>query len=149
MSTIRDLEATRDETLAFFALGERDLDRRYGPDKWSVRYVLHHLADVETVELERIRRTLSESRPHLAGIDPDAWAEALEYQRLPLSLSRALFESARNAVIHYAGRFSESRGHLEYVHSQHGPMSLVQEFEKVARHNAKHLDHIRTALSRT
>ena len=46
---IRDaLEATRDETLPLFALGDTDLERTYGPGKWSVRYLLHHIADAET-----------------------------------------------------------------------------------------------------
>ena len=148
MKILDDLQQTLDETLPFFALGERDLQRRYGPGKWSVAFVLHHLADVEVVELERIQRMLTETRPTLATIDADAWAAQLAYDRRPLALSRELFEAGRGAVTQYARLFYESRGHLEGVHSERGPMTLRQEFEKVAQHNAKHLGHIRLALSR-
>ena len=42
---LRDLEATRDETLRYFALSRTDLARTNGPGKWSIRYLLHHRHD--------------------------------------------------------------------------------------------------------
>jgi len=149
MVVTHELEVMRDETSSYFELGDADLERRYGPDKWSVRFVLHHLADVEAVELERIHRTLSEPRPNLPTIDADAWAKGLGYEHRSIEVSRALFEAARNSVLQYAHLFYEAKGDLTYVHSEYGPLSLREEFEKIARHNAKHLGHIRTALSNT
>ena len=140
------LEKTRDETLRFFALGEADLARTYGPGKWPVRYVLHHIADSETVFFERIRRALSEPRPVLWVADQDAWAKGLDYSRLPLDLSRRVYEAVRAAVIYYAGEHYERSGHLEFVHSVTGLRTLKDEFDKVASHNAHHLDQIRAAL---
>ncbi|HSJ76820.1 MAG TPA: DinB family protein, partial [Gemmatimonadales bacterium] len=60
MEIIPALEATRDETVRYFSLAEPDLERSYAPGKWSVRYILHHLSDSETVLFYRIRRVLSE-----------------------------------------------------------------------------------------
>jgi hypothetical protein len=74
MSLIRDLQRTRDETLDYCALGEPDVARAYGPGKWSVRFILHHLADSETVLYDRIRRVLSEPRQVLWMFDQDAWS---------------------------------------------------------------------------
>ena len=149
MQLIEHLESTRDETLKCFTLGAPELARTYGPGKWSVRYVLHHLADCETVYFERIRRTLSEPRPVLWVIDPDAWARGLDYAQLPLDVARRVYESVRNAIIHYAGAHYERHGHLEFVHSATGVRTLKAEFEKVASHNAHHLGQIRAALSGT
>ena len=58
MELLRELERTRDETLRYFSLDQRDLERTYEPGKWTVRYLLHHLSDSETVLFERIRRLL-------------------------------------------------------------------------------------------
>jgi DinB superfamily len=146
MSLIRDLERTRDETLGYFALGERDLARAYAPGKWPVRFILHHLADSETVLYERIRRVLSEPRQVLWVFDQDAWAQGLDYANLPLALSRQVYESVRNALIYYAGLHYESRAHLEFVHSVTGVRTLKEEFDKVASHNEHHLDQVRLAL---
>lgn len=145
---IYDLTTTRNETLKYFDLGEEDLERTYGPGKWSVRFLLHHIADSETIENDRIRRILSEPRQLLPVAEQDAWARGLDYQQLPLDTSRRIYESVRTGIIYLAGLHYEKHGHLEFVHSVDGVRTLKQEFEKVAAHNAKHLEHIRIALSR-
>src|SRR6266566_7012277 len=94
---IRELERTRDETLKGFSLEPRDLARTYAPGKWSVGYILHHLSDSETVFFDRIRRVLSEPRQVLWVMDQDAWARGLDYSRVPLDISRRVYESVRNA----------------------------------------------------
>lgn len=146
MQLIRDLETTRDETLRYFSLGQGDLARRYAPGKWSVRYILLHLADSETVLFDRIRRVLSEPRQVIWVYDQDAWARGLDYSRVPLDLSRRVYESVRDAIIYYAGSYYEERGHLEFVHSVTGVRTLKDEFDKVASHNEHHLNQIRSAL---
>lgn len=146
MSIIDELSSTRDETLRCFALPEAQLSRRYAPDKWDVRHLLHHLADAETVMFDRIRRVLSEPRQVLWAFDQDAWARGLNYTDLPLELSRDVFASVRRAVMHYAQRYYDSKGHLEWVHSETGVRTLKDEFDKVASHNAHHLAQIRAAL---
>ena len=145
-SIIRELERTRDETLQCFPLQPADLGRTYGPGKWSVRYILHHLADSESVFLDRINRVLSEPRPVLWVMEQDAWAKGLDYAARPLAISRDVFASVRNAIIHYAGVHYERSGHLEWVHSVDGVRTLRDEFDKVAAHNENHLRQIRTAL---
>jgi len=119
----------------------------YGPGKWSVRYLLHHLVDSETVLYYRIRRVISEPRQVIWYYDESAWATALNYAEVPLALMRPVFESTRAAVIYYAGRHFERDGHLEFVHSLTGLRTLRDEFEKVASHNEHHLSQIRAALA--
>ena len=148
MTILESLDATRDETLRHFQLGDRELAASYGPGKWPVRFVLHHLADAESVLCERIRRVLSEARQVLWAFDQDAWAKGLDYPSMPLALSSALFTSTRAAVRHLAVVHYEKSGHLEWVHSRTGVRTLKDEFDKVASHNEHHLQQIRTALQR-
>jgi hypothetical protein len=147
MQLIKQLEQTRDETLKYFALPETDLARTYAPGKWPVRFLLLHLADSETVLFDRIRRILSEPRQVLWVYDQDAWAKGLDYSRIPLDISRAVYESVRTAVMYYASEYYEVKGHLEFVHSVTGVRTLKDEFDKVAAHNEHHLLQIRAALS--
>jgi hypothetical protein len=147
MDIIRKLEATRDETLRYYSLPAPDLERSYAPGKWPVRHILHHLSDSETVLFDRIRRVLSEPRQVLWVYDQDAWASGLDYAQVPLELSRRVYHSVRDAIIYYAGRFYEEKGHLEFVHSVSGVRTLKDELEKVASHNEHHLTQIRLALN--
>ena len=146
---VRELERTRDETLRYFALGDADLARTYGEAKWPVGFVLRHLADSEQILYERICRTIAEPRQTLAVFQQSLWAETLDYASLPLEISRDMYAAVRRAHIHYAAKFYESHGHLEFVHSEVGVRTLTQEFDKVADHNEHHLAQIRTALERT
>ena len=144
---IRDaLETTRDETLPLFELGVLDLERTYSPGKWTVRFLLHHIADAETVMFERVRRVLSEGRRVIWAFDQDSWARSLDYQGRPLALSRDLYLAARAGVMHYASIHYEKNGHLEWIHSETGVRTLKDEFDKIARHNADHVKQIATAL---
>ena len=143
---IAELERTRDETLRYFQLPAEDLARTYGPGKWNVRYVLHHLVDSETVLYYRIRRVLCEPRQVIWYYDEAAWARGLNYAEVPLELMRPVYESTRSAVIFYAGRHFEKDGAIEFIHSHTGIRTLRDEFEKVALHNEHHLKQIRLSL---
>jgi hypothetical protein len=149
MQIIEKLEATRDETLELFQLGEHELERSCAPGKWPVRFMLHHLADAETVLFERIRRVLSEGRRVVWAFDQDAWAKGLDYSRLPLALSRNIYEPTREGIIYYARTYYDECGHLEFVHNETGLRTLKDEFDKVASHNENHLEQIRAALRQT
>jgi hypothetical protein len=148
MELIGRLERTRDETLKYFSLGNEDLERAYGPGKWSVRYLLHHLSDSETVLYDRICRVLSEPRQVIWVYDQDAWAKGLDYSAKPLDISRKVYESVRSAIIYFAASHYETQGDLEFVHSVTGVRTLKEEFDKVADHNEHHLEQIRRALMR-
>ena len=60
MEFIDQLDRTKARTLEYFDLSEEDLERSYAPGKWTIRYLLNHLADSETVLFYRIRRVISE-----------------------------------------------------------------------------------------
>jgi hypothetical protein len=146
MDIVTRLEAARDRTLEYFELSDERLAQTYGSGKWPVRFILHHLADAETVLFDRIRRVISEPRQVLWAFDQDAWAQGLDYSRMPLELSRRIYDTIRAGVIHQARLHYDSRGHLEFVHSETGIRTLKDEFDKVAWHNEQHLEQIALAL---
>ena len=148
MDIISSLESTRDRTLQYFALSDAELERCYAPGKWSVRFILHHLADGETVLNDRIRRTISEPRQVLWAFDQDAWATRLDYSQMPLDLSRRIYEATRAGIVHLARQHYNTSGDLEFVHSETGVRTLRDEFDKVAAHNEHHLNQIELALNR-
>ena len=146
MDIVTRLEAARNQTLGYFDLSNEQLDRNYGAGKWPVRFILHHLADAETVLNDRIRRVLSEPRQVLWAFDQDAWATGLDYSRLPLDLSRRIYDAVRAGIIYQARLHYDRDGHREFVHSETGVRTLKAEFDKVASHNEHHLEQIELAL---
>jgi hypothetical protein len=146
MDIVTRLEAARDQTLKYFEVSDEQLARSYGSGKWSVRFILHHLADAETVLFDRIRRIISEPRQVLWAFDQDSWARGLDYSRMPLDLSRRIYDSVRAGVIYQARLHYDRSGHLEFIHSETGIRTLRAEFDKVASHNEHHLEQIDSAL---
>jgi len=141
------LRHTRDVTRAHYERSAAELALTYAPGKWSIRYLLHHLADAETVLFDRIRRVISKPGQVIWGFDQDAWAGGLDYATRPLALSRSLYTATREGVIYYAEQHYERSGHLPFVHSETGRRTLQDEFDKVAWHNQHHLDQITQALA--
>src|SRR5215469_3505311 len=147
MEITERLETTRDRTLGYFDLSGERLDRTYGAGKWPVRFILHHLADAETVLFDRIRRVISEPRQVLWAFNQDAWAKGLDYSVMPLDMSRRIYDAVRTGMIYHARLHYEKDGHREFVHSETGVRTLKAEFDKAVWHNENHLAQIEMALS--
>jgi len=146
MDIVDRLESARTQTLKYFDLDDASLARTYQPGKWTVKFLLHHLADAETVLFDRIRRVISEPRQVIWAFDQDAWSQGLDYSGMPLEISQRMYDAVRSGVIYQARLNYEKNGHLEYVHSEAGIRALKDEFDKVAWHNEHHLAQIETAL---
>ena len=147
MEIIERLEATKAATRPYYDLDDVHLDKSYGPGKWTIKYILHHLADAETVLYDRVRRVISEPKQVLWAFDESAWAKGLDYANVPLELSARIYSSVRDGIIYHARLHYEASGHLEFVHNQTGVRTLKEEFDKVATHNEHHLEQIKKALN--
>ena len=147
MEIIKQLENSRDNILSYFDLPEEDLAKSYGPGKWTVKQILHHLADAESVLYERIRRTISNPHQVLWGFDQDAWARELDYIHFPLEINRAIFVSVRQGIIYLASQHYETKGDHPFVHSNTGLKDLKHLFDKVVWHGEQHVAQINKALS--
>jgi DinB superfamily len=148
MNLIELLNKTQNETLNYFNLPTADLAKAYAPDKWTVRQLLVHLADAESVLHERIKRIIAEPKKVIWAFDQDLWEKHLDYANFPLHISQSLYQANRQSVIYLASQFYETLGNREFVHSETGIRTLKDEFDKVAWHNQGHLQQIRTAINK-
>ncbi len=147
MEIIDSLQMTKDKTLKYFDLqDDKKLSSRYGPEKWTVKEILHHLGDAETVLYERIRRIISQPKGVLWAFEPSDWANHLQYKDLSLGVAKNVYSSCRDAVIELARNHYQQNGHLEFIHSVTGLRTLKDEMDKVAYHNENHLKQIEKAL---
>ena len=137
---------TKARTLTYFDLPESQLYYDYGPGKWCIKEILHHLADAETVLYERLRRPMAEHQPVMWGFAQDEWCKQLQYREMPLDLDKQIYTAVRNAIISMASRYYESHGHLPFIHTRMGLRTLKEEYEKVVWHNENHLKQIELAL---
>lgn len=148
MEIIDQLEATKHQALEYFDLAPELYDLTYGEDKWTIRQLLHHITDAETVLYDRIRRVIAEQpKPLVWAFDQDGWARHLEYHTLPLEINKPIFAAVRTAVIHLTRMYYDRLGDYPFIHSETGHRTLKDEIDKVAWHSKHHLDQIKQALS--
>src|SRR5579872_2525410 len=77
---------------AVSGLSDAQLDTPYRDGGWTVRQVVHHLADSHMNAYVRIRLALTETDPPVKAYDQTLWAELIDARRAPVELSLALLE---------------------------------------------------------
>lgn len=143
---LKGLHATRDLTLSYFDLDESDMERRYSPGKWTIKQLLHHITDAETVLYDRIRRGISKPDQVVWGFDQDAWAVGLDYNTLPVKEAKETYKAVRNSIITLAQKYYVTHGKNQYIHSETGLRTVKDEFDKIVWHNKHHLDQMDIAM---
>jgi hypothetical protein len=132
---------------AVSGLSEAQLDTPYRDGGWTVRQLVHHLADSHVNAYIRLKLALTEDAPTITPYSQDAWA-ALADSRLPVEVSLGMLASlhARWAALYHAldgAAFARTFRHPELA----GPVALDRQLESYAWHSRHHVAHI-TALRR-
>jgi uncharacterized damage-inducible protein DinB len=78
---------------AVAGLTQAQLDTPYREGGWTVRQVIHHMADSHLQSVVRFRLALTEDNPAISGYDPAKWAELPDAKIGPVGVSLALFEA--------------------------------------------------------
>ena len=125
-------------------LAPGELDRRPGPEDWTAREIVHHLADSEMTSAIRLRRLIAEDDPAIAGYDEEGFARRLFYDR-PIEASLDALRSARATTAEILERLSEDDWSRAGTHTESGRYSVETWLEIYARHAHDHADQIRRA----
>lgn len=129
---------------ALAGLTEADLALPRAPGKWTIRQIVHHIADSDVGTFHVLRMAMAESgrtvNPNLW--DPDGVAIGLDYANRPIEPAVALFAAARewvlSAVAHLPGALDR------YVVWPSGYRSVVREMlQQVGGHAMHHILQIR------
>jgi hypothetical protein len=124
--------------------GDKELDARPAPGKWTAREVVHHLADSEMTAAVRARLLVAVERPQIVGFDQDEFARRLYYDR-PIDASLEAFKAARRVTAELLEKLSETDWTREGTHTEHGPYTLERWLEIYAAHAHKHAEQILVA----
>ena len=68
-------------------LNDEQLDTEYRPDGWTVRQVIHHLADSHHHSYIRFKWALTEDKPTIKYYFEDRWAELQDTKTGPIKMS--------------------------------------------------------------
>jgi hypothetical protein len=117
-------------------------ERSYAPGKWTLRQILLHLADCESVYIDRARRLIGDEHPLLWNFDENRWASHLFYEQRSLIIAAAQFAANRDALIELARLTPSASWRREGVHSERGLLTFEQLLDKTEKHTAHHLEQL-------
>lgn len=130
---------------AVAGLSDDRLDTPYRPDGWTVRQVVHHLADSHMNGYVRFRWTLTEDEPTIKPYDQDGWAALEDARRMSVVPSLALLDALHARWVRLCRSLSDADWEKAYHHPSGGRMALDHALGHYAWHGRHHTAHI-TAL---
>jgi hypothetical protein len=132
---------------AVSGLTEAQIDTPYRDGGWTVRQLVHHVADSHTHAYLRLKLALTESAPRIPAYDPDSWA-TLPDSRLPVNVSLALLEALHARWVPLYESLDEAGFRRTFLHpEQDQPVTLDHQLQTYSWHSRHHVAHI-TALRR-
>lgn len=133
---------------AVAGLIDAQLDTPYRPMGWTVRQVVHHVADSHLNSYTRFRFALTENSPVIKPYDEAAWAELLDAKSAPAAPSLTLLEGLHTrwaALLHSLNDADYAR---TFTHPELGEIRLDWTLGLYAWHCAHHLGHITSLRAR-
>ena len=126
---------------ALRGLDDDQLNTPYREGGWTVRQLVHHVADSHMTAFQRLRRALTEDWPEVHGYDEKAFAHLAD-TTAPVEWSLEITESVHARWVMVLHSLSEEQWGRGFRHTERGPMPLDQVTLLYAWHSRHHVAHI-------
>jgi uncharacterized damage-inducible protein DinB len=127
------------------SLNEEQLDTPYREGGWTVRQLVHHIADSHMTAFHRLCRGLTENNPEIHGYDEAAFAELPDH-KMPVQWSIDLLEGVHARWVTLLNSMDDAQWERTWNHSERG----LQRLDAVtllyawhSRHHVAHITHLR------
>lgn len=130
---------------AVTGLSEEQLDTPYRDGGWTVRQVVHHVADGHLNAFVRFKLAMTEDQPTVKTYDQKRWAELPDAKAQPVVVSLNLVDSLHKRFVALLRSMSAADFARTMNHPELGIVPLDQYLALYAWHGRHHVAHI-TAL---
>ena len=129
-------------------LSAERLDTPYRPGGWTVRQLVHHIADSHINAYVRFRLALTEDNPTVKGYDENAWAELPDSLSAPITPSLEILRGLHSRWVTLLRSLEKEQFSRTLVHSEAGPGNIDKYIGLYAWHGRHHVAHIRALRDR-
>jgi uncharacterized damage-inducible protein DinB len=133
---------------AVSGLSDAQLDTPYREDGWTVRQVVHHVADSHANCYIRFKLALTEDWPPVKTYDEAAWAKLPDSRRLPVEVSLSMIGALHGRWVGLLESFSDEDFQKGYEHPDHGRQNLAKALALYDWHSRHHTAHITSLRAR-
>ena len=130
-------------------LDSAQLSTSYRDGGWTLRQVVHHVADSHMNAVIRVRLALTEDWPTIKPYDEAAWA-TLHDMTAPVEWSLELVESLHARWVMLLQSLDDQQWQRGYRHPESGPTTIELAallYAWHSRHHVAHITHLRSRKS--
>lgn len=123
-------------------LDDGQLDTRYRPQGWTVRQVIHHVADSHINSYQRFKLTITEDHPTIRIYDEGRWGEEADARTADIEVSLALLDALHARWTGWLRTLTAEQWTRTLDHPEMGTLVLDQLLRLYAWHGEHHAAHI-------
>jgi uncharacterized damage-inducible protein DinB len=144
---IQQLPALLRESVRWMSTAQ--LDTPYREGGWTVRQVIHHMADSHMNSYTRFKLALTEENPVIKPYNEKLWAELPDSRTAPVELSLQLLEVLHQRWVMLLKSLGKEELARTFVHpAQNREIRLDEAITMYAWHCRHHLAHITSLKQR-
>jgi DinB family protein len=114
----------------------------YRPDGWTVRQLIHHVADSHMNAYSRVRLGLTQDWPTIFAYAEDRWAELEDARSEAVASSLDLLQALHARWVMLFRSLSDEQWKRGYVHPENGRQTVEQAVMIYDWHGRHHTAHI-------
>lgn len=122
-------------------LDDAQLDTPYREGGWTVRQVVHHIADSHANAYSRFKLALTEDSPTIKPYHEDLWAELAD-SKLPVDASLIMIGGIHARWAALLRSMTDAEFQREFVHPETGVWKLEAALALYSWHSRHHTAHI-------
>ena len=145
---ISDIESTPKSIEALvLALDESQLNWKYRPSGWSIRQVVHHMADSHMNAYIRHKLTMTEDCPTILPYNEKLWAEMPDVQHVTIKEGCLLLRLLHQRWSFYLYSLPYDSLSKSYIHPEKKrKINMYESIGMYSWHSRHHLAHIENAI---
>lgn len=123
-------------------LTDGQLDTAYREGGWTVRQVVHHLADSHMNAFVRAKLIVTENNPVLKPYSQDDWARTIDGYKLPVQSSLLIVKGLHERWVAFLKSLPADAWSRTAQHPEMGPVTLERQLIIYSAHGDKHVGQI-------
>ncbi|MGB5434920.1 MAG: bacillithiol transferase BstA [Maribacter sp.] len=130
-------------------LTDAQLDTPYRPDGWTVRQVVHHMADSHHHSYTRFKWALTENGPVIKAYDEKSWSNLIDAKTAPIDLSLNYIKALHAKLVFLLRGLTAQEMDRFYIHPENNlKISIKENIGRYAWHSRHHYAHIKGLIER-
>jgi uncharacterized damage-inducible protein DinB len=127
-------------------LSDAQLDTPYRPEGWTVRQVVHHVADSHINAYCRTRFALTETDSPVKAYNETDWAQLIDARTMPVAVSLSLLDGLHARWVVLLRSLAQADFARGIMHPENGRMtvdSILAMYSWHSRHHTAHITELR------